>query len=408
MQINRIAYAAAALSLLVSAAPARAATIDFEELNEGDIVGTVTVDGTSVSVSGSNPAFPGQNAAMIFDSSCPGGCSGQDPDLGSPNQDFGGPGVGAGGELGSPNQNDTALGNVLIVSEDLDSNDPDDADNANESVTIDFSAFGTVTLSSMDLIDVEAEEPNAVIELLDAADAVIATIIADPTGDNGTATIGLGPTAGVAKMVVTLNGSGGIDNIVFDQDAVCGNGQQEEGEECDGTDAAACGDSVCRDDCTCSECGDGVLDRGEECDDGNNADGDGCSATCDIEEQGGEGCTPGYWKALKHLDSWQGVAPGDNFNTTFGTSATFSVKDCGTSNPTLLQALKCGGGGLSALGRHAVAALLNSLNGGVEYGFSAADVKAVVQQAIASGNKRVIEAAKDELADQNELGCPLN
>jgi len=36
-------------------------------------------------------------------------------------------------------------------------------------------------------------------------------------------------------------------------------------------------------------CGDGVLDEGEECDDGNNVDGDGCSATCEIEETGG-GC----------------------------------------------------------------------------------------------------------------------
>ena len=41
----------------------------------------------------------GLNAAVIFDSSCqPGGmpadCSGGDADLGTPNQDFGGPGAG--------------------------------------------------------------------------------------------------------------------------------------------------------------------------------------------------------------------------------------------------------------------------------------------------------------------------
>jgi cysteine-rich repeat protein len=33
-----------------------------------------------------------------------------------------------------------------------------------------------------------------------------------------------------------------------------------------------------------SYCGDGVLDAGEECDDGNNISGDGCSATCELEE----------------------------------------------------------------------------------------------------------------------------
>jgi len=30
-------------------------------------------------------------------------------------------------------------------------------------------------------------------------------------------------------------------------------------------------------------CGDGIVDPGEECDDGNNDDGDGCSATCTVE-----------------------------------------------------------------------------------------------------------------------------
>jgi len=34
-------------------------------------------------------------------------------------------------------------------------------------------------------------------------------------------------------------------------------------------------------------CGDGILDVFEECDDGNNVDGDGCSAVCEIEVEGG-------------------------------------------------------------------------------------------------------------------------
>lgn len=34
---------------------------------------------------------------------------------------------------------------------------------------------------------------------------------------------------------------------------------------------------------TCARCGDGIVDPGEECDDGNNASGDGCSATCVTE-----------------------------------------------------------------------------------------------------------------------------
>ena len=38
--------------------------------------------------------------------------------------------------------------------------------------------------------------------------------------------------------------------------------------------------SMCRLDCSVPKCGDGILDAGETCDDGNNVDGDGCSADC--------------------------------------------------------------------------------------------------------------------------------
>lgn len=56
----------------------------------------------------------------MFDSAHP---TGGDFDLGTPNQDFGGPGIGVGGEAGSPFQNDLAKGNILVVGENLfDSN----------------------------------------------------------------------------------------------------------------------------------------------------------------------------------------------------------------------------------------------------------------------------------------------
>jgi cysteine-rich repeat protein len=39
-------------------------------------------------------------------------------------------------------------------------------------------------------------------------------------------------------------------------------------------------------------CGDGFVDQGEQCDDGNNANGDGCSSTCQFEiTAGGGGCS---------------------------------------------------------------------------------------------------------------------
>jgi cysteine-rich repeat protein len=62
---------------------------------------------------------------------------------------------------------------------------------------------------------------------------------------------------------------------------VCGDGERNEGEECDdGGETAACDE-----DCTDSACGDGQFNRtrGEGCDDGNTEDGDGCTWAC-VEE----------------------------------------------------------------------------------------------------------------------------
>nr|WP_263429547.1 DUF4215 domain-containing protein [Nannocystis pusilla] len=63
--------------------------------------------------------------------------------------------------------------------------------------------------------------------------------------------------------------------------AICGDGIVSAGEACDdGEDNSDTAPDACRTDCTAASCGDGVVDGGEECDDGNNADGDGCEATC--------------------------------------------------------------------------------------------------------------------------------
>lgn len=112
---------------------------------------------------------------------------------------------------------------------------------------------------------------------------------------------------------------------------------------------------------------------------------------------GGEGCTPGYWKQPHHLDSWVGYTPDQNYEAVFGIDASFSAS-------TLLEVLEQGGGGEKALGRHAVAALLNSASS-VDYLYSTADVIAAVQQAYASGD---FNGVKDLLAGENEMGCPLN
>lgn len=114
---------------------------------------------------------------------------------------------------------------------------------------------------------------------------------------------------------------------------------------------------------------------------------------------GGEGCTPGYWKQKQHFDSWNVYAPNDSYSAIFGVSPSFG-------NKTLLDALKQGGGGEKALGRHASAALLNASSGGVSFFYTATDVINIVQQAYATGD---FEGAKNLLEAQNDpTFCPLN
>ena len=271
MALGGLAAVALALSMFAAAVANPGSVIDFEGLAEGSIVSSVATGGNgisgpavagSVSVFGLNPSFGGgTNAAMIFDSSCPPGgspsdCGGGDDDLGTPNEAFGGPGV---SNDGSGASNNTALGNVLIITEDLDSSDPDDADLVGARFDFDFSGWGSgkVTVNSLRVLDVEAVEPSAEIELFSGGPG--GTLLAPSpisvasTGDNGAVTVAIG-VSGVDFVRVTLNGSGAIDSIDITPE----------------------------------------------------------------EPPGDEGCTPGFWK--NHLDEWapSGLSPADDFDTTFG------------------------------------------------------------------------------------------
>ena len=115
---------------------------------------------------------------------------------------------------------------------------------------------------------------------------------------------------------------------------------------------------------------------------------------------GGEGCTPGYWKAPQHFDSWVGYAPGDLFSSVFEDA--FPGK-------TLLDVLNAGGNTAGeALGRHTVAALLNAAGGsGVSYDLTTAQVIAGFNAAW-PGDKNALNAQKAIFSGFNEQGCPLN
>jgi hypothetical protein len=130
------------------------------------------------------------------------------------------------------------------------------------------------------------------------------------------------------------------------------------------------------------------------------------SESVTVIPRGGEGCTPGFWKQPQHFDSWVGFAPTDSFEDVFGVDVTLRSGGQGTvADPTLLDALNATGGGVNALARHAVAALLNASNPDVSFDFTAAEVIALVQDAVASGD---FETAHQLLAAANEQVCPLN
>lgn len=114
---------------------------------------------------------------------------------------------------------------------------------------------------------------------------------------------------------------------------------------------------------------------------------------------GGEGCTPGYWRQEHHFDSWTDYAPTDLFSSVF---------DDAFPGQTLLDVVWARGGGVNALGRHAVAALLNAASGGVEYDYTEAQVIELFNAAYASGDRRTIEGQKTEFDFLNNQGCGLN
>jgi len=136
---------------------------------------------------------------------------------------------------------------------------------------------------------------------------------------------------------------------------------------------------------------------------------------------GGEGCTPGFWKTHSAsgpaaFDAWpdEGVDfNGDTIMLVEGTTKFSDIFDrvltatqdfTGTPDPLLLEALGAQGGGINALARHAAAAYFNSITVGVMFDLTPAGVIMEFQDAFDSG---IYEPTKDDFEFLNEQGCPL-
>jgi hypothetical protein len=99
-----------------------------------------------------------------------------------------------------------------------------------------------------------------------------------------------------------------------------------------------------------------------------------------LAPRGGQGLRPTFWDQQQNAGLWLTYQPNQSFNAVFGVNA--------PGNPTLLQALQTTGGGLAALDRAAVAALLNASSASVDYRYTVDQVISMVQKAYQGGNVR--------------------
>jgi hypothetical protein len=111
-----------------------------------------------------------------------------------------------------------------------------------------------------------------------------------------------------------------------------------------------------------------------------------------------EGCGQGFWK--NHPEVWTTYSPSDTVGSVF-TGLPPEI-----ASVTLSDALKLRGGGLNALMRQAVAALLNAAHADVDYALTQAQVVDMVNGAVAGGNQTTIASLTSTLETFNSLGAP--
>src|SRR5688572_13982137 len=187
-------------------------TLDFET----DGFGNPTAPGQEIDVEYANQGIlfssgSANHPLVIFDSANP---TGNDDDLGTANEDFGGPGVGEGGELGEPGENNAAHGKVLIIQETI-GGQPDDNENGGQ-MFLDFDH--ALDIVSVSILDVDGGEDTTTIKCFDENGVQIgATIFADVLGDNSYQNIQVN-RQGVHRMRINSPGSFAIPTIVYEDE----------------------------------------------------------------------------------------------------------------------------------------------------------------------------------------------
>lgn len=205
--------------LILSPSIAPAKVLDFgaalQAFETGEEVDTVTLEsGAWMAVTCRNGG-EGPDLCIVFDSAEP---TGGDVDLGTPNEDFGGPGKGEGGESGEEGENADELGKVLIIAaddedEDGDGRVDDPADERDGGVLrVDFSHAGRL---SFRVIDVDDDEEEPEVRLFKEGQTV-GQVELEALGDNSVQSVDLSSYGDIDAFEIEFGDSAAIAAIQLD------------------------------------------------------------------------------------------------------------------------------------------------------------------------------------------------
>ncbi|MEM8529629.1 MAG: choice-of-anchor A family protein [Chloroflexota bacterium] len=193
-----------------------AGPIDFEFDTEGNSLSSGTWIDEQWSDWGIHIHGKGRNGrpnqVITFDTSEP---TGGDWDLGTPNETFGGPGVGTDGEVGKPGANEEPQGNVLILADNLSGGNPvRDPNDSAKGGDIHFEFDYPYNVASVMMLDMDGQETDNYVKVFDPDGGLIKRVNFQPLGDNSYQNARIDET-NVGELHFFLRGSGAISTIVF-------------------------------------------------------------------------------------------------------------------------------------------------------------------------------------------------
>ena len=225
--------------------------VDFNDAHTGEVI--TDQYNQYMTVSAGNNADGHPHKAIIFDSSNP---TGDDEDLGTPNQNYGGPGTHKGSQRqGDGFGNDTALEKVLIIAEnDFDGDFDgyvDEPDDEAQGGCITFAFDEPTIVETFNIVDIEPGI-TASFKGFDADDNEVHYQEIPGLGDNSVIKVYSDYDEEVNKLEICYPTSGAVDDLLLCQ--------------CNPDDCGICGG----DNSTCSDCadvpfGESVEDESGQC-----------------------------------------------------------------------------------------------------------------------------------------------